>query len=96
MAGGTSASGPDSQDAEPVSRATATKPSTAKATRPSTKAAAVPRQRRPVAETAALAAEIEATRPGATEADVAEELGITPARLRAVLRQQTRELELAA
>jgi hypothetical protein len=69
---------------------------TAKATSPSTKAAPAPRQRRPVAETAALAAEIEAQRPDATAADVAEELGITPARLRAILRQQTRELELAA
>lgn len=53
------------------------------------------RPRRPVAETAALAAAIEADRPDASEADVAQELGITPARLRAV-RRQARELELAA
>ncbi|SDY46787.1 Protein of unknown function [Micromonospora pattaloongensis] len=53
------------------------------------------RPRRPVAETAALAAAIEAERPHATEADVAQELGITPARLRAV-RRQARELDLAA
>lgn len=53
------------------------------------------RPRRSVAETLALAAEIEAARPGATEAEVARELGITPARLRAV-RRQARNLEMAA
>lgn len=53
------------------------------------------RPRRPVAETAALAAAIAADRPHATDDDVAQELGITPARLRAV-RRQARELELAA
>lgn len=56
---------------------------------------AAPRPRRPVAETAALAAAIEADRPHASDADVAEELGITLARLRAV-RRQARDLELAA
>ena len=57
------------------------------------------RPRRPVTETAALAAQIEATRPHATEADVAEALGITLSRLRAVRREaqaRERELELAA
>jgi hypothetical protein len=58
-----------------------------------TKVAARPR--RPVAETAALAAAIEADRPHASEMEVARELGITLARLRAV-RRQTRDLDLAA
>jgi hypothetical protein len=53
------------------------------------------RTRRPVAETAALAAQIEADRPTVSEAEVAQELGITTARLRAV-RRQARDLELAA
>jgi hypothetical protein len=51
-----------------------------------------PRQRRPLAETVAMAATIEASRPDASEADVASALGITPARLRAV-RKQARELQ---
>jgi hypothetical protein len=75
--------------AEPASRPAARRPS-AKATQ---------RPRRPVTETAALAAEIEATRPHATEADVAEALGITLSRLRAVRREaqaRERELEFAA
>jgi Protein of unknown function (DUF2637) len=53
------------------------------------------RPRRPVAETAALAAAIAADRPMASEEEVAKELGISTARLRAV-RRQARELELAA
>ncbi|MFC7545546.1 DUF2637 domain-containing protein [Plantactinospora sp. GCM10030261] len=53
------------------------------------------RPRRPVAETAALAAQIEADRPDLTEADLAQELGITLSRLRAV-RRQARVPELAA
>jgi Protein of unknown function (DUF2637) len=62
---------------------------------------AAPKARRPVTETAALAAQIEADRPDVTEADVAQELGISTPRLRAVRRQarqleQLRDLELAA
>nr|MDT0656983.1 DUF2637 domain-containing protein [Micromonospora sp. DSM 115978] len=53
------------------------------------------RPRRPVAETAALAAAIQADRPDVSEVEVARELGITPARLRAI-RRQTRDLDLAA
>jgi hypothetical protein len=53
------------------------------------------RTRRPVAETAALAAAIEADRPSVSEAEVARELGISTTRLRAV-RRQVRDLELAA
>ncbi|MFY1669379.1 DUF2637 domain-containing protein [Plantactinospora sp. WMMB334] len=53
------------------------------------------RPRRPIAETAALAAAIQAERPEATDADVAQELGITPARLRAI-RREVRDLDLAA
>ncbi len=72
---------------------------TAKVTPPQKKAAS--KARRPVTETAALAAQIEADRPDVTEADVAQELGITTARLRAVRRQarqleDMRDLELAA
>ncbi|HWG99901.1 MAG TPA: hypothetical protein VNV66_11375 [Pilimelia sp.] len=48
-----------------------------------------------MAETAALAAAIMASRPDATEADVARELGISTARLRAV-RREARELAPAA
>ncbi|MEO3742888.1 DUF2637 domain-containing protein [Plantactinospora sp. B5E13] len=59
----------------------------------STKSA--PRPRRPITETAALAAEIQANRPEASDADVAQELGITTARLRAI-RREVRELEPAA
>jgi hypothetical protein len=58
---------------------------------------AAPRPRRPVTETAALAAELQAGRPGASEADIAQALGITTSRLRAVRREaRARELELAA
>jgi hypothetical protein len=60
-----------------------------------TPAKSTARPRRPVAETAALAAAIEADRPTASEAEVALELGISTARLRAV-RRQVRDLELAA
>jgi hypothetical protein len=71
----------------------------AKAASARTKSAAKPR--RPVTETVALAAQIEAKRPDLSEADVAQQLGITTARLRAVRRQarereQHHGLELAA
>jgi hypothetical protein len=46
-----------------------------------------PRQRRPVAETAALAAQIEAERPDMTHAELAAQLGISTSRLRAVRRE---------
>jgi predicted transcriptional regulator len=45
-----------------------------------------------VTETVALAAQIEAKHPDLSEADVAQQLGITPARLREV-RRQVRQLE---
>ncbi|MEV1287073.1 DUF2637 domain-containing protein [Micromonospora sp. NPDC049679] len=83
-AGGTKASG----------RATR-RPSGATTATPGGTTARSGRPRRPVAETVAMAAAIEADRPQLTEADVAQELGITIARLRAV-RRQARELELAA
>ncbi|MBE1488086.1 DUF2637 domain-containing protein [Plantactinospora soyae] len=53
------------------------------------------RPRRPITETAALAAAIQAARPEASDADVAQELGITAARLRTI-RRQVRELDLVA
>lgn len=56
--------------------------------------AAVPRQRRPVAETAALAAAIEAAHPDITDAEVAQQLGISTTRLKAIKRE-TRQLEPA-
>jgi hypothetical protein len=46
-----------------------------------------PRQRRPVQETAELAAEIEAMHPGISPAEVARRLGISEVRLRAVRRE---------
>ncbi|MFY1690985.1 DUF2637 domain-containing protein [Plantactinospora sp. WMMB782] len=53
------------------------------------------RPRRPITETAALAAAIQAERPEASDADVAQELGITTARLRAI-RREVRDLDLVA
>jgi uncharacterized protein DUF2637 len=50
-----------------------------------------PRQRRPVQETAELAAEIEAMHPEITETELARRLGISPTRLRAV-RREAREV----
>jgi len=67
----------------------------ARSRKPAKSSGSSARPRRPVAETAALAAAIEAARPQATEAEIADELGITPARLRTV-RRQVRELETAA
>jgi hypothetical protein len=80
-------------------RVSASAPAATKAAPQRKKAAAKPR--RPVTETVALAAQIEAKRPDLSEADVAQQLGITTARLRAVRRQareleQVPELELAA
>ena len=54
--------------------------------------AGAPRQRRPVAETAALAAAIEAVQPDATDADIARQLGISTSRLRTI-RRETRTAE---
>ncbi|MEO3925769.1 DUF2637 domain-containing protein [Micromonosporaceae bacterium B7E4] len=59
------------------------------------KPGAAARPRRPITETAALAAAIQAERPEASDADVAQELGITTARLRAI-RREVRELDLVA
>jgi hypothetical protein len=53
-----------------------------------------PRQRRPLLETADLADAIEAMRPGISPSELAEELGISPTRLRAV-RREARELRRA-
>jgi hypothetical protein len=50
-----------------------------------------PRQRRPLLETADLADAIEAMRPGISSNELAEELGISPTRLRAV-RREAREV----
>ena len=50
-----------------------------------------PRQRRPLLETAELADAIEAMRPGISPSELAEELGISPTRLRAV-RREAREV----
>jgi Protein of unknown function (DUF2637) len=50
-----------------------------------------PRQRRPLMETAELADAIEAMRPGISPGELAEELGISPTRLRAV-RREAREM----
>jgi hypothetical protein len=50
------------------------------------------RQRRPVAETAALASAIEAMHPDMSQTELARQLGISPSRLRAI-RREVRELE---
>jgi Protein of unknown function (DUF2637) len=52
-------------------------------------------RRRPVAETAALAAEIEARHPNLTAAELAAQLGISTKRLQAI-RREVRELQPAA
>jgi len=52
-------------------------------------------KRRPVAETAALAAEIEARHPNLTAAELAAQLGISTKRLQAI-RREVRELQPAA
>ena len=56
------------------------------------------RPRRSAAQTVALAARLKADRPAATEAEIAAELGISPARLRTVQREAARtdDLRLAA
>jgi hypothetical protein len=84
---------PGAADAPPPAKSARAPASKAAGRKPAK--AATPRPRRPVAETAALAAAIEAARPNATEDEVAEELGISVARLRTI-RRQTRELEPAA
>jgi hypothetical protein len=53
------------------------------------------RQRRPVAETAALASQLEAEYPDLSQAELAERLGISASRLRAI-RREVRDLERAA
>jgi hypothetical protein len=53
-----------------------------------------PRRRRPVAETAALADQIEAASPSVTPAEVAAQLGISTSRLRAI-RRDVRDRETA-
>nr|WP_245577270.1 DUF2637 domain-containing protein [Actinoplanes globisporus] len=58
------------------------------ASRATTSQAVPPKkERRPAAETIALADQIKAARPGLTEAEIAAELGITPSRLRTVRRE---------
>jgi hypothetical protein len=53
-----------------------------------------PRQRRPIQETAELAAEIERMHPEISQTELAKQLGISPTRLRAV-RREARELRRA-
>ncbi len=57
--------------------------------------ASTPRQRRPAAETAALAEAIEATHPEISRAELARQLGISVSRL-ATVRRETRQLDRAA
>lgn len=67
-------------------------------TSPTTKPAEsnTPRQRRPVAETARLADEIEAMEPHITEAELAKRLGITAERLRTIRRESKADLSHAS
>ena len=69
-------------------------PARGKRTTGNAKTTAGPRKRRPVAETAALAAAIEAVQPDATDADIARQLGISTSRLRAI-RREMREYQPA-
>jgi hypothetical protein len=65
---------------------------TSPTTKPTTKPAesATPRQRRPVAETARLADEMEAMESGITEAEIASRLGVSVNRLRDIRRESAR------
>jgi hypothetical protein len=64
---------------------TAPRPTVTESVAPATDG--TPRQRRPLLETADLADAIEAMRPGISPGELAEELGISPTRLRAVRRE---------
>jgi hypothetical protein len=87
----------------PAAKAVAKTPAKAGSRRPASKATPTksgsrttpPRQRRPVAETAALAEAIEATHPEISRSELARQLGISVGRLASV-RRATRELERAA
>ena len=68
-----------------VARAAVSSPARTVVTAPAE--SATPRQRRPVQETAELAAEIEAMHPGISPAELARRLGISEVRLRAVRRE---------
>src|SRR5262245_38094316 len=68
---------------------TAPRPTVTESVAPATDG--TPRQRRPLLETADLADAIEAMRPGISPSELAEELGISPTRLRAV-RREAREV----
>jgi hypothetical protein len=69
-------------------RAKVTESAPAKAAkRPAARPATIPRQRRSVAETAAVAEAIAAAHPGISNAEVARQLGITASRLTAVRRE---------
>lgn len=68
-----------------VARAAVSAPARTVVTAPAE--SSTPRQRRPVQETAELAAEIEAMHPGISSAELARRLGISEVRLRAVRRE---------
>jgi hypothetical protein len=68
-----------------VARAAVSAPARTMVTAPTE--SSTPRQRRPVQETAELAAEIEAMHPGISSAELARRLGISEVRLRAVRRE---------
>ena len=89
--------------AKPARRAAAAKATKSGSRRPASKATPTksatrttpPRQRRPAAETAALAEAIEATHPEISKSELARQLGISVGRLASV-RREMRELERVA
>jgi hypothetical protein len=82
--GSTPPARPAARPAVSTSRTVVTSP-----TRPTAKPAesSAPRPRRPVAETARLADEIEAMNPKISEAELAEQLGVSKERLKAIRRE---------
>jgi hypothetical protein len=77
------------RDENPAAR----KATPAKQTSPTARGTATVRPRRPVAETAKLAAQMEAEKPHLTPDDIAAHLGITTQRLRRIKREIGPELE---
>lgn len=84
-----------SRDEKPAARKAA-KATPAKRTSTTARGTATVRPRRPVAETAKLAAQMEAEKPHMTPDDIAAVLGITTQRLRRIKREVGPELELVS
>ena len=79
---------PSVRPAAATARTVVTSPTTKPTTKPAE--STTPRQRRPVAETARLADEMESMQPGITEAEIASRLGVSVNRLRDIRRDSAR------